>query len=166
MKKIFSLLFLFAVVGTFVSCKTTSNVLPPKTIETTNTIFQKEIVHDTVFEIKKDSSSYRALLECQNGKVVIKPSVKQNKGNYLEPPKVNLENNILTVDCNAEAQKMFAKWKDIYIHETSQTKATEPVFVEKPFTGWQTFQIWCGRVFIFLLSAGTLLVFLRWRALI
>ncbi|GEJ34949.1 hypothetical protein FPN185_contig00114-0001 [Flavobacterium psychrophilum] len=38
--------------------------------ETTKTI--TETVHDTVFKIEKDSSSLKALLECQGGKIVLK----------------------------------------------------------------------------------------------
>ena len=59
MKKLFSLLFLFVVLVTaLVSCKSSSVALPSKT-ELTNTITTKEVVHDTIFETKKDSSYYK-----------------------------------------------------------------------------------------------------------
>ncbi|HFG0564487.1 hypothetical protein [Flavobacterium psychrophilum] len=155
MKKLFSLLFLFVVlVGTLVGCKT-ANVLPPTIIEKNNTITKKEVVHDTIFETQKDSSYYKAWLDCQDGKVVFKtnidsqkPKVETKKGNYLQPPKVNLKDNILTVDCEAEAQKMYAKWKDTYILESRQSNTSKPVLVERQLTWWQKFQIWCGRIFL------------------
>jgi hypothetical protein len=148
MKKLLMLLFLFVLVGTLVGCKT-ANVLPPTIIEKTNTIRTKEVVHDTVFETKKDSSYYKAWLECQNGKVVVKkPKVETKKGNYLHPPNVNIKDNILTVDCEAEAQKMYAKWKDTYILESRQNNTSKPVLIERQLTWWQKFQIWCGRIFL------------------
>jgi len=163
MKKLFSLLFLFAVlVGTLVGCKT-ANVLPPTIIEKTNTIIKKEVVHDTIFEIQKDSSYYKAWLDCQDGKVVFKtnidsqkPKIETKKGNYLQPPKVNLKDNILTVDCEAEAQKMYAKWKDTYILENKQSNTAKPVLVERQLTWWQKFLMWCGRIFLIvvLISVG------------
>jgi hypothetical protein len=155
MKRLFSLLFLFVVlVGTLVSCKT-ANVLPPTIIEKTNTITKKEVVHDTIFEIQKDSSFYRAWLDCQYGKVVISPLTPKGgikKGIYLKPPKVNLNNNILTIDCQAEAQKMYAKWKDTYILESRQNTTSKPILVERQLTWWQNTQIWCGRLFLVLLT--------------
>ncbi|OXA76410.1 hypothetical protein B0A58_07410 [Flavobacterium branchiophilum NBRC 15030 = ATCC 35035] len=153
-KRVFSLLFLFVVlVGTLVGCKT-ANVLPPTIIEKTNTITKKEVVHDTIFETKKDSSYYRAWLECQDGKVVVSPLTPKGgikKGQYLKPPNVQLKNNILTVDCETEAQKMYAKWKDTYIHENRQNTTSKPVLVERKLTWWQQSQIWCGRLFLVLI---------------
>ena len=173
MKKLFSLLFLFVVlVGTLVGCKT-ANVLPPTIIEKTNTITKKEVVHDTIFETQKDSSYYKAWLDCQDGKVVFKtnidsqkPKVETKKGNYLKPPNVNLKDNILTIDCHAEAQKLFAKWKDTYIIENNQTNTTKPVLVERQLTFWQNLQIWCGRIFLLLLLTIVVTSFLRWRNII
>lgn len=152
MKKLFSLLFLFVVlVGTLVGCKT-ANVLPPTIIEKTNTITKKEVVHDTIFETQKDSSYYKAWLDCQDGKVVFKEHpegrIISKSGKHLKPPKVNLKDNILTVDCKAEAQKMYAKWKDTYILENRQSNTSKPVLVERQLTWWQKFQIWCGRIFL------------------
>lgn len=147
MKKLFSILFLFVVlVGTLISCKSVSVPSPTKT-EITNTI-TKEVIRDTVFEIKKDSSYYKAWLECQNGKVVIKGKPQKAKGKYLEPPKVIIKDNYLNVDCEAEAQKLFAQWKDIYMATNLQTTITNTVEVERKLTWWQTFQIWCGRIFL------------------
>lgn len=149
MKKLLSLLFLsFLLVGTFTACKSKNVPLPTKT-EVSNTII-KEVVHDTVFETKKDSSYYKAWLECQDGKVIIskKSKAEGQKGNYIKPPIVNIKDNILTVDCEAEAQKLFAKWKDIYRTTDTQITHTNIVEVERKLTWWQIFQIWCGRIFL------------------
>jgi hypothetical protein len=143
-----SFLFLFVVlVGTLTACKSTSVSLPTKT-EVTNTITTKEVVRDTIFETKKDSSYYKAWLDCQDGKVRIIDEPKTVKGKYLKPPKVIIKDNYLSVDCEAEAQKLFAQWKDIYKIENTQSIITNTVEVERQLTWWQSFQIWCGRIFI------------------
>ena len=166
MKKLFNLLFLFVVlVGTLVSCKSTS-VSPPTKTETLKTVLVKEVVRDTIFETKKDSSYYKAWLECREGQVLIKSTLEKTKGKYLAPPKVTLKDNQLTVDCEAEAQKLFAQWKDIYKATNMQTVITKPVEVEKKLTGWQQLQIWCGRIFLLLLLIIVILIVLRWRRIV
>ena len=153
MKKLFSLLFLFVVlVGTLVGCKTV-NALPPTIIEKINTITKKEVVHDTIFETQKDSSYYKAWLECRDGKVVISPlapkrGIKTQKGKHLKPPKVTIKDNYLEVDCEAEAQKLYAKWKNTYILESKQSNTSKSVLVERQLNWWQKIQIWCGRLFL------------------
>jgi hypothetical protein len=165
-KKLFSLLFLFVVlVETLVSCKSTS-VSPPTKTETSRTVSVKEVVRDTIFETKEDSSYYKAWLECRKGQVLIKSTLQKTKGKYLAPPKITLKNNYLTVDCEAEAQKLFAQWKDIYKTTNMQTVTTKPVEVEKKLTWWQQLQIWCGRIFLLLLLTIIVLSVLRWRRII
>jgi hypothetical protein len=149
-------LFLFVVlVGTLTSCKSTSVSLPTKT-EVNNTVITKEVIHDTIFETKKDSSYYKAWLECQGSRVVIKGTPKTTKGKYLRPPKVIIKDNYIKVDCEAEAQKLFAKWKDTYREATKQTTITKTVEVERELTWWQKFLMWCGRIFLIvvLISVG------------
>lgn len=156
--KLVALLFIGFVMGNLlVSCRT-SNV--PITTETTKIITIKEVVRDTVFTIEKDNSYYNALLECQNGKVVIKDEPKKTKGNNLEPPKVTIRDNVLEVDCEKEAQKLFAQWKDTYTIENATTVITIPVYIEKELSYWQSTEIWCGRIFI-----GILLMMVGYSAI-
>ena len=149
LKNLSILLFFCLLATTLVACKS-AGVVPPKTIETTNTVTKTEVVRDTVFKIQKDSSYYKAYLECVNGKVVLNPQAKPEikKGKHLKPPKVNIKDNIITVNCEAEAQELFAQWKDIYMATNLQTTITNTVEVERKLTWWQSFQIWCGRIFL------------------
>ncbi|AOW09516.1 hypothetical protein [Flavobacterium gilvum] len=145
-------IFCFVVLATtLVACKSTS-VVPPTTTQTNSTVTVKEIIHDTVFEVKKDSSYYEAYLECVNGKVVInQPSkVKTKKGSYLKPPKVEIKDNMLKVDCEAEAQKLFAQWKETYINKVIEVIQKHPYIVEKELSWWQKTQIILGRIFLFI----------------
>jgi hypothetical protein len=151
-KGLLSFLFLLVVlVGTFSACKSTSVPLPTNS-QTNTEVDTKILLRDTIFKTQKDSSYYRAWLECQEGKVVIsqKGKVETIKGRNLKPPKVQIKENYLTVDCEAEAQKLLAQWKDVYRLEKQTTTLTNTVLVEKELTWWQKFQIWCGRVFMLL----------------
>ena len=111
--------------------------------ETTKTI--TKMVHDTVLKIEKDDSFYAALLECQNGKVVVKEVLQAEPGRNLKSPKVRVENNKLSVDCEVRAQELLAHY--ISTHETNNAVKTVAIEVNK-LTFWQELQIWCGRVFL------------------
>jgi hypothetical protein len=162
-KTLFSMLFLFFVVAvTLVSCKS-ANVIPPIKTETIKSITTKEVVHDTVFKTEKDSSYYRAWLECKDGKVVFKEPTNSNEkprakqGKYLKRPKITIKDNHLEVDCYAEAQSLYAKWKDTYIKENSSINTEKPILIEKQLTSWQNFEIWSGRIFLLIIT-GTAIV--------
>ena len=115
--------------------------------ETIKTITQT--VRDTIFKIEKDSSYYNALLECQNGKVVIKQVVSAESGRSLKSPKVRVENNQLLVDCEARAQELLAHYLD--------TKEIVVQTIRIPYkvnelTFWQTQQIYLFRIMAIVLA--------------
>lgn len=109
-------------------------VLQNETIKT-----KIETVHDTVFRIEKDSSSIRALIECINGKPVLKEIVQSESGRSLKSPKIRLQDNLLRVSCEAEAQRLFAQYKNTYVGET-KTIQLPPIEVNK-LTFFQELQI-------------------------
>jgi hypothetical protein len=158
-----SLLFLFVLLATTLSSCKSAGVVPPATTDTTTAITTKEVIHDTIFQTEKDSSYYKAYLECVNGKVVLKEATEPivKPGKYLEPPKVNLKDNILTVDCKAEAQKIFAQWKDTYTKEHQQIIKRIPYPVETPLSWWQKTEIILGRIFLGILVLLVVVVGLR-----
>ncbi len=164
-----SFLFLFVLLATTLSsCKSTS-VVPPATTETTQTVTIKEVIRDTIFETQKDSSYYKAWLECKDGKVILTPNPSPKErgaaakaGKYLKTPKVVVQDNILTVDCEAEAQKLYAQWKDTYIKENVQNIKKIPYPVEKTLTWWQKTQIILGRLFLGLIVICVTLGVLRY----
>ena len=118
------------------SCNSSKPVVIKTKTETTKTV--TETVHDTVFKIEKDSSSYKALIECINGKPKIKDVVHSKSGKNLKPPKVSLKGNYIQVDCEVKAQELFAQWKSKFIQEINKTQT--PVVVYK-LTFWQEAQI-------------------------
>lgn len=141
------LVFLFFSALVLVSCKSPKPVLSE---EKTKTITIKEMVHDTVFKIQKDSSSFKALLECQNGKVVVKNVTQAEPGRTLKSPKVRLDNNKLNVDCELKEQELYARWKSQQVKETEVKTINTTKFVNY-LTFWQKVQIWLGRIFLLVL---------------
>jgi Fe2+ transport system protein B len=134
--------FLFFSILVLVSCKSPKPVLSE---EKTKIITLKETVHDTVFKIQKDSSSFKALLECQNGKVVFKNVTQAEPGRTLKSPKVRLDNNKLAIDCELKEQELYARWKSQQIKETEVQTIRTTKFVNH-LTSWQKLQIWLGRL--------------------
>ena len=148
MKSLKHIVLLFLSLIVLASCGSSK----PAIIETkeSNTIIT-QTVHDTVVKIEQDSSSYKALLECQNGKVIIKQVTQTEPGRILKSPKVRLEGATLIVDCEAKAQEAVLHY--INTHQVDTTTHTIPVKVNE-LTTWQEIQIWGFRLF-----SLTLLVF-------
>ena len=126
----------FVLIMLLVSCVSKKPVVVKNETTTKDTI--TETVHDTIFKIEKDSSYYQALLDCQDGKVVVKNVSQSEPGRTLKSPKVRVENNILRVDCEAKAQELFAKWKST--HETEKITITKQV-TTNILTWWQQTKI-------------------------
>lgn len=121
-----------------------------------------ETVHDTVFSVEKDSSYYKALLECQNGNVVIKVVTGTTSGRKLKPPKVVILDNQLEVNCQAEAEELFAFWKSTFIR--NYKGVTEPVITNE-LTWFQKTQIYIGRAAVALVALYLLLLLFKFKQL-
>lgn len=86
-KKLKCVTFLFFTFIILISCRS------PKPTQNENkiqTITITETLHDTVFKIAKDSSSYNALLDCINGKVVLKNVIQAEPGRTLKAQRFDL----------------------------------------------------------------------------
>lgn len=129
---------LFVLTMILVSCAGKKPVVVQNTTTTQKVI--TETVHDTVLRIEKDSSSYNALLECINSRVVIKDVMQTEPGRTLKSPKVRIAGNVLQVDCEARAQELFLQWKSTYVTEKTQEVRQVPV-VTNVLTWWQKTQI-------------------------
>ena len=152
MKKYISIFFLsFLVGGTLLSCK--SSNLPAVTSTEKKTIINTIVIHDTIFKTEPDLSSYKALLECQNGKVVIRKVLDSKSGKTsLKKPKARIEDNTLYVDCETKARELFAQWKSESKQEVTEIERKVPQYIEKPMSFWLKIQIWCGRIFLLIIS--------------
>jgi hypothetical protein len=171
MKKLILFIGCVVLVAQLVGCKSSASSLPPpsplpppstnevKTVEIT------KVIRDTVIKTEKDSSYYRAYIECINGKPVIKEP-KATAGKNLKEPKVDLEGNQLKVDCQAEAQELFHQWQETYIKENKSKTIKVPYAVATPLSQFQVVQLWFGRLFIFLLLLFLIATILRYKKVI
>jgi hypothetical protein len=149
MKQLRIIALLFFSIVVLASCGSSK---PATTEKQNSTITVKQTVHDTVFRIEKDSSSYRALLECQNGKVVLKNVIEAEPGRTLKSPKVRLDNNQLKIDCEARAQELLAHYINTHRTDATQLVITKTITIEvNKLTFLQQLQIWLGRIFLLLL---------------
>jgi hypothetical protein len=121
-----------------------------------------ETLHDTVFSIAKDSSYYKALLECQNGKVVVKEVRKTKSGRKLTTPKVVIQDNQLNVDCTTEAETLFASWKSTFIK--SYKEINKPIITNE-LTWFQKTQIYIGRFLMIIVLLFILLKLFKFNQL-
>lgn len=144
-----NLIFLLLIsVLALASCSSSKPII---TENKTQTITIKETLHDTVFKIEKDSSSFRALLECENGKVILKNVTQAEPGRTLKSPKVRLDNNMLNVDCQIKEQELYAFWKSKQVKEV-EVKTIHVTQFMNQLAFWQKVQIWLGRIFLVILA--------------
>jgi hypothetical protein len=159
-------IFIFLILGclAFTGCK--SKQLPGE--KTERLIYQTETVKDTVLVVEKDSSFYSAYIECINGKPVLKEisnsekakSLPKNKaGKHLAIPNVKLQNGVLSVDCQKEAENLFFHWKEKFRKEYELTH--KPVPVPVPLTKWQEAKMVIGSLVIWAVGLVALAYLIR-----
>lgn len=161
-KNLNHIVFLFFSVLVLVSCSSPKPVLSE---DKTKTITIKETLHDTIFKIEKDSSSFKALLECQNGKVVLKNVTQAEPGRTLKSPRVRLENNKISVDCELKEQELYAFWKSQQVKEV-EIKTVRTTEFTNVLTFWQKVQIWLGRIFLLVLVYYCFKIYSKFHRLI
>lgn len=131
----------------------------PAIIETKeHTRVVTQTVHDTVLQIEKDSSSYKALLDCQNGKIVLKEVAQSEPGRNLKSPKVQIKGNTLEIDCEAKAHQAVLHY--INTHQTDTTVHTVPIKVNE-LTTWQKIQIGGFKILMGIMVLFGLFVYIK-----
>jgi len=129
--------------------------------ERTETFIQHDTVicvKDSLIRLPADSGLLRALLECQEGKVVIQ-HIEEIKPGKRVIPFIDLKNNVLTIGAKIDSSSIYFAWKETHIRESMiQVKVIEkPVYA---VTGFRTFLIWSGGIAwsILLVLIGTVLI--------
>ncbi|OWP84343.1 hypothetical protein BWK59_05835 [Flavobacterium davisii] len=151
---------LFALlVGMMGACK--SSLAPTVTSQTNDTIIKVQTLRDTIVKTKQDSSFYKALLECQNGKVVINRPVNFQEGEVLKIPEVELQDNYLTVKCKLPSQEVPVQLTENHTERIKNVLKIKTQYVPRELTWWQTTQTNMGRVFMGLLLTILIIALLR-----
>ena len=115
----------------------------PLIIENTKTLEKEVVVRDTIVLTPKDSVRTIVKIDCpEGGKPKIQTLVQGKKGKVLQPPKLTLQGNQLTIDCKAEAEKLAIKLYDKYVKE-HETK-TNVQYIEKPFRWYHSALMYFG----------------------
>jgi len=118
---------------------------PP--VENTETFIQHDTitsVKDSLIPLPADSGLIRVLLECQEGKVVIR-QIEEIKPGKKFVPFIDLKNNVLTTGARVDSSSIYFAWKETHIRESKIQVKT----IEKPVykvTGFQNFLIWSGGI--------------------
>jgi len=118
---------------------------PP--VERTETFIQHDTVtsvKDSLIQLPADSGLIRALLECREGKVVIRQIEDIKPGKKVVPFLV-LKDNILTTGAKVDSSSVYIAWKETHIRDSKIQVKT----VEKPVykvSGFQNFLIWSGGI--------------------
>ena len=164
MKKLITYCCVVVLVALLAGCRSASSLPSPSTAET-STKEVKVVVRDTFFKTEKDSSFYKAYIDCVNGKPVLK-NPKATPGKNLKAPKVNLKGNELQVDCQQQAQKLFYQWKEQYVKENQSKTIKIPYAVPAQFTQFQVVQLVLGKIFLFLILLLIVAAILRYKKFI
>jgi hypothetical protein len=101
-------------------------------------------VKDSLITLPADSGLIRALLECQEGKVVV-IQIDEIKPGKKVVPFIGLKNNVLTTGARIDSGSVYFTWKETHIRETKIQVKT----IEKPIykvTGFRNFLIWSGGI--------------------
>jgi hypothetical protein len=134
--------------------------------ERTETVIQHDTVtsvKDSLIPLPADSGLIKALLECQDGKVVVKEILEAKPGKRVVPFLL-LKNNVLTTGAKIDSSSIYFAWKETHIRESKiQLKVIEkPVY---KVTGFQNFLIWSGgiawSILLILIGVSLIRVFIK-----
>ena len=143
MKPGFLILLLAALLSGCISERRCAKRYPPA--ERSDIFVQHDTVtcvKDSLIPLPADSGLIKALLECQDGKVVVKEILEVKPGKRVVPF-LNIQNNILTTGAKIDSSSIYFAWKETHIQESRIESRT----IEKPVykvTGFQNFLIWSG----------------------
>ncbi len=105
-----------------------------------------ETVRDTVVNVQADSASIKALLECDSvGNVLLKRIAEYEAGKHVNPPKLDIRDNVLTAKVKVDSFGIYMTFLERYVERTDFTESREKeiVYVNR-LTGWQKFRVRLG----------------------
>jgi len=141
----FLILLLAALISGCISEKRCAERYPPA--ERSDIFVQHDTVtcvKDSLIPLPADSGLIKALLECQDGKVVVKEILEAKPGKRVVPF-FTVQNNVLTTGAKIDSSSIYFSWKETHIRESRIESRT----IEKPVykvTGLQNFLIWSGGI--------------------
>lgn len=139
-----SVVFIAALIGITAlfmqSCKAKKEVSSTQRLQT---LIIRDTVRDTLVQVKADASLIRALLECDSaGNVLLKRILEYEAGEHVDPPKLDIQDNVLTATAEVDSFGIFMTFRERYVERTDymESQEKEIVYVNR-LTGWQKFRI-------------------------
>lgn len=144
-------------ISLLIACCPTRKIITTAEIQR-DSITIKEVIRDTIVQIRQDSSAIEMLLECDSvGKVRMKELISYRSGDRTPPPKVIIRENILYAESKVDSMNVYLSMKDRY---TEAVVAKKEIIVQQVnvLSWWQTLWVWIGKI-----SAGVIFVVVAWR---
>ncbi|MFI3263549.1 MAG: hypothetical protein R3Y26_11690 [Rikenellaceae bacterium] len=108
---------------------------------TTDSVFVHEHVRDTIVELQRDSSTLKALIECDSiGNAHILRILELENGSRLVAPSISISDNILQSTAKVDSQAIYLALKDTYTTQVKETVVTQ-VREVNVLSWWQ--KLWC-----------------------
>lgn len=113
-----------------------------------DTVTVTEVLRDTVVRIAPDSAMIRALLECDSvGQVRLRQLLEYETGERLQPPNVQIRNNVLTASAKTDSMAIYLALRDRFEKRFSMQTETIVKTVEvNRLTVWQKFRLRLGEI--------------------
>ena len=110
--------------------------------QTTDSVVIREILRDTVVTVEADSSLVRAL-----GRARLRELREYRAGTRLPPPKVSIEDNVLTATASIDSMEIYLTLKERYRQDLKAEKEVIIKTVEvNRLNWWQTLWMRLGQV--------------------
>ena len=106
-------------------------------------------IRDSLIPLPADSGLIRALLECRDGKVVVREVLEVKPGKRVVPF-FSVEKNVLTTGAKIDSSAIYFAWKETHTRESKTEIRTIEKIVFR-VSGFQNFLIWSGGIFLAIL---------------
>lgn len=124
-----------------------------------DSVFITETLRDTVVEIAADSSTIKALIECDSlGQAHLKELISYKSGERLKPPEIRIKSNVLTAIAKIDSMSIYMQLKDRY-KEHVKTEVKTKIVEVNVLTWWQKYWIKSGK-FCNVAALGILIIFI------
>lgn len=163
-----NILFVILIAFIATSCcteKRCAKRYPPKIIDSVFTSTDTtNHTRDTTVYTPEYISLYRALIDCDsNHMATIKYYESIDNGKLvLEITQPDLKNNTIYLKCKVDSQAVALKWNEKHI---TKNKVEIKYFPSETniITGWQWFQIYCGRILWVLIIILSVYLFIKYK---
>ncbi len=143
-------IILFILAGLLVTSCSKKNVPTIARQDSIQKITITERIHDTTILVLQDSSQVQYLIECENERAKLTQFLSYKSGSRVQPPQVTIVKNVLTAKCVVDSFAVYASFKT---RDTTMVLKTNTVTIvpQNYVTGFQSFQIWLGRILLVIL---------------